>query len=232
MPYEKPASSRGTLCTSGSTSWNGRIEINIGIFGGTFDPPHIGHLILAAESHYQLKLDHLLWVLTPDPPHKLGQYITPLPHRLDMVMAAIGGDPIFELSRIDIDRPPPHFAVDTVRLVGEIYPQARRYYLMGGDSLHDLPNWVMPAEFLEACNYIGVMRRPGDRVDLTTLERRLPGVTAKTVFIEAPLLEIAASEIRQRVNNSEPYRYYVTAPVYDIIRERGLYKELTTREQT
>ncbi|MCX8025419.1 MAG: adenylyltransferase/cytidyltransferase family protein, partial [Thermanaerothrix sp.] len=89
----------------------------LGIFGGTFDPPHVGHLILASEAADQLHLDRVLWVLTPDPPHKRGQPITPLAIRLKLVMAAIQEDPLFELSRVEIDRPGPHYAVDTLRIL-------------------------------------------------------------------------------------------------------------------
>jgi len=138
----------------------------LGIFGGTFDPPHIGHLILAAEAHSQLSLDRVLWVLTFYPPHKTEQSISPLSDRLDMVLAAISDDPRFELSRVDIDRPAPHYAVDTVRLLKETCPQSELVYLMGGDSLKSLPYWYKPLEFVAGCHSLGVMRRPGDQINL------------------------------------------------------------------
>ncbi len=95
---------------------------SIGIFGGTFDPPHIGHLILAAEAQAQFSLNRLLWVLTLDPPHKQRQSITPIRHRLAMVKLALADAPEFELSTVDIDRPGPHFAVDTVRIIAAQNP--------------------------------------------------------------------------------------------------------------
>jgi nicotinate-nucleotide adenylyltransferase len=147
--------------------------LRIGIFGGTFDPPHLGHLILAAEASDQLGLDLLLFVLTPDPPHKQGQQISSMQDRLQMLQAAIAGNRAFSLSRVDIDRPPPYFAVDTVRLLAYDYPGADLIYLMGGDSLHDLPTWHTPQEFIEAVSGIGVMRRPGT-IDLSSLEPALP----------------------------------------------------------
>ena len=198
--------------------------MRIGIFGGTFDPPHIGHLILAAETRSQLNLDRLLWVLTPDPPHKQMQRITSLEQRLEMVMAAIRDDPQFELSRIEIDRPGPHYAVDTVRLLGELYPAAELVYLIGGDSLFDLPTWHRPREFIEECGQIGVMRRPGDAIDVDCLEAKLPGIRAKLAIITSPLLEISASEIRARISAGRPYRYYLPDPVYRIILTRSLYQ--------
>ena len=90
---------------------------SMGIFGGTFDPPHLGHLILAAEARAQLGLERLLWVLTPDPPHKQGQSITPLAERLEMVRLAIANDPQFELSSVELNRPGPQYAQDTVSLL-------------------------------------------------------------------------------------------------------------------
>ena len=201
--------------------------MRIGVLGGTFDPLHIGHLILGAEAHHQLGLDRLLWVLTPDPPHKIGRAIIPLAYRLKMLQAAIAGNPAFSLSRVEIDRPPPHFAVDTLRLLNAQFSEAALFYIMGGDSLHDLPDWHTPLEFLAECEGVGVMRRPGDRIDLTGLEARLPGITQKVRFIDAPLLEISASEIRTRIRQGRPYRYFLPPPVYRIIQELGLYVDYT-----
>jgi len=128
--------------------------MNFGIYGGTFDPPHIGHLILAAEAQAQLELERILWVLTP-PSHKPDRRITSTAIRLEMLLAAIAGNPVFELSRVDLDRHRRINAVDTVHLLRQTYPQAGLVYLMGGDSLRDLPTWVRPQEFLVACDAIG-----------------------------------------------------------------------------
>lgn len=196
----------------------------IGIFGGTFDPPHLGHLILAAEAHYRLELDRLLWVLTPHPPHKVGRQVTPLEDRLAMVEAAIAGDPAFELSRVDIDRPAPHYALDTLNLLREAHPGDALIYLLGGDSLRDLPTWHRPLALVRACDAIGVMRRPCDRVDLSGLEAMLPGLSAKVQFIDAPRLEISSREIRRRIREGEPFRYYLPVRVYETIQARGLYR--------
>jgi nicotinate-nucleotide adenylyltransferase len=196
----------------------------LGIFGGTFDPPHVGHQILAAEALHQLKLDKVLWVLTPDPPHKQQQPITQLSVRLQMVMAAIADEPAFEISRVEIDRPSPHYAVETVRLLQDQFPGERLVYLMGGDSLHDLPTWFAAPDFVGACHALGVMRRPGDQIDLSHLERQTPGITSKIQFIEAPLLEIAASQIRSRIRLGHPFRYYLPPTVYEIIQHTNLYR--------
>jgi len=202
-----------------------RSAARLGIFGGTFDPPHVGHLILAAEAYEQLRLDRLLWVLTPAPPHKHDQPLTPWQHRLEMVEAAIADRPEYELSRVDIDRPPPHYALDSVNLLRQQNPACELIYIIGGDSLRDLPTWHRPLELIAACDALGVMRRPGDKIHLETLERQLPGLTAKVRFIEAPLLDIASSEIRSRVVQQRPFRDYLPAAVYQIIQKRGLYRQ-------
>ncbi|NOY97895.1 MAG: nicotinate (nicotinamide) nucleotide adenylyltransferase [Chloroflexi bacterium] len=197
----------------------------IGIFGGTFDPPHLGHLILASEAQAQLELTRLLWVLTPLPPHKLDYLITPLAHRLKMLRLAIQGDPCFELSRVEIDRSGPHYSVDTVQLIRDEHPKAEIIYLMGGDSLHNLATWHHPADIVSACHEIGVMRRPGDSIDLTALEAALPGITSKIRFVDTPLLEISSREIRRRAAAGLPIRYYLPPDVYAYIQESRIYRQ-------
>jgi nicotinate-nucleotide adenylyltransferase len=196
----------------------------LGLFGGTFDPPHIGHLILSAEADSQLGLDRLLWVLTPDPPHKQGQPITPLEHRLVMVKLAISDNPRFELSTIEIDRSGPQYALDTIKITADRNPSADLVYIMGGDSLRDLPVWFRPTDFVASLKYIGVLRRPGDSIDLAGLEKNIPGISSKVRFLNAPLLDIAAHEIRQRIADGRPFRYYLPHSVYDYILEHNLYR--------
>lgn len=196
----------------------------LGVFGGTFDPPHLGHLILASEALAALDLTKVLWVLTLIPPHKLDQPISQLTDRLPMLKLAIEDEPRFELSTIDIDRPGPHYTLDTIRLLPDQYLGSDLILLLGGDSFHDLPSWHQPADLVAACAEIGVMRRPGDEVDLTQLERAIPGIQAKTRFVDAPLLEIASHEIRRRAMVGLPFRYYLPSLVYDYINEHKLYR--------
>jgi len=194
-----------------------------GIFGGTFDPPHIAHLILAEEAIAALRLDRLLWLLTPVPPHKPEQQITPVEYRLAMLQTAIDDHPRFELSRVDIDRPPPHYAADSMELIKERYPDDLLVYVMGGDSLRDLPSWYAPGRFVSACDTIAVVRRPGVEVDTDTVTAQLPGIEPRLRFVDAPLLEVSASKIRARVKDGRPFRYYLLPAVYELIQQRGLY---------
>ena len=196
----------------------------IGLFGGTFDPPHIGHLIISAEADAQLGLDRLFWVLTPDPPHKQGQPVTSLDHRLAMVKLAIANNSRFELSYVEINRPGPHYALDTVKIIAAQYPNSDLVYIIGGDSLRDLPSWHRPVELVATLKTVAVLRRPGDSIDLISLEKIIPGLSGKVKYIKAPLLDIAAHEIRQRIANNRPFRYYLPSAVYDYILENHLYR--------
>lgn len=198
--------------------------MRLGIFGGTFDPPHIGHQILAAEAYDQLNLDKVLWVLTPNPPHKNDQEITSLEARLKMVKASIAENERFELSRVEMDRQPPHYSVDTLSILAERYPSAELIYLVGSDSLIDLHTWHKPDEFVAACDGIGVMCRPGEELELRKLEEQTPGISAKLLFIDAPLLEISSTEIRSRIVKGLTYRYYLPEVVYRIIEDDRLYR--------
>jgi nicotinate-nucleotide adenylyltransferase len=195
----------------------------VGLFGGTFDPPHLGHTVLAAEALEQLHLSRLLWVLTPDPPHKPDRPITPVAHRLEMVLRALEPYPEFELSRLELDRPPPHYAVDTVLDATDLHPGSDLVYLIGGDSLRDLPTWHDPTGFVAACTQIGVMRRPGETADLAALEAALPGLTRKLAFVDAPLIEISSTEIRGRAAAGRPFRQYLLPSVYEYVVAHKLY---------
>jgi nicotinate-nucleotide adenylyltransferase len=196
----------------------------LGIFGGTFDPPHLGHLILAAEALSQLQLTRVLWVLTPLPPHKLERQITALHYRLEMLKCAIGSIPGFELSTIDIDRSGPYYSLDTINLLQAHYPTARLVLLIGGDLLRGLPTWIRSDELVNAAYAIGVMRRPGDEIDLAAMEKSLPGLMAKLCFFESPQLEISSSFIRQRIASAGHYQFYLPASVYDYIQKNQLYR--------
>ena len=196
----------------------------IGIFGGTFDPPHFGHLILAAEALNQLKLNKILWILAPHPPHKPENALTPLYHRIEMLKIAIQNTSGFEFSTIEIDRPGPHYSLDTIDLLQERQPNARFILLIGGDSLRDLPLWNRPQELVTAIHAFGVMRRPGDEFDLSQLDQNLPGLKNKVWFFETPQLEISSTTIRQRIKNGGHYRYFLPTGVYNYIQENRLYR--------
>lgn len=195
-----------------------------GIFGGTFDPPHIGHLILAEESIKQLHLDRVFWVLTPDPPHKKGRRITPAVLREQLVKASILRYPEFIYSDVDFHRTPPLYAVDTMKEFHRQYPGAYLAYIMGEDSLEDLPKWHTPMEFMAECSSIAVMQRVGREPDLDSLETILPGLKKKTVFLKTPVVEISSSELRLKISRNQAWKAYVDPSVVTIIQDACLYK--------
>jgi len=202
----------------------------IGLYGGTFDPPHVGHLILAGEALFQLGLTRLLWVPTPEPPHKTKHLITPLHHRLEMLRQAIlKAQPGFEISTLEIDRPGPHYTVETLEVLGTQFPAADLVLLIGGDSLRDLPTWHRPRDVVAACRFVGVMRRPGVSPDVAALEGILPGLGAKIRFVDAPQIDVSSSLIRKRVATGGHYRYYLTPEVYSYIEEQQLYRSPTSK---
>lgn len=196
----------------------------LGLFGGTFDPPHLAHLLLASEAAYQFNLSRVLWVLTPNPPHKDNDPITPLEHRFAMLHLTIADNPLFEFSSLELDRPGPHYSLDTLRLLAAREPNADIVLLIGGDSLHDLPTWRSPADLIAAVHQIGVMRRPDDSVDLAALEEQLPGISDKVRFVDTLSQDISSTEIRRRIAAGEPYRYYLLPSVYQYIVKHKLYQ--------
>jgi nicotinate-nucleotide adenylyltransferase len=197
---------------------------HIGLFGGTFDPPHVAHLVLASEARVQLGLDRVLWVLTPTPPHKLDQTITALEHRLAMVQLATANDDDFELSRVEIDRPGPHYTIDTIRLLKKQNPGADFSLIIGGDSLRDILSWRLPRDIVAECRSIGVIPRPGARVNVSELEGQIPGISSKVREVNVMQIDIASRELRKRIKDGQAYRYYFPKEVYDYIEEHQLYR--------
>ena len=195
----------------------------IGVFGGTFDPPHVAHLILADEARYQLDLSSILWVLTPNSPLKYDRDISPWEERYELLYAAVKDDPGFQISRVDIDRPAPHFTYETLRIINQEFPDQEIVFLMGGDSLRDILKWKKPQEIFAVCTEIGVMRRPGIEIDLDLVEGEIPDFQEKIVWVEAPLLDISGSAIRNRLRTGKPVRYLLPPAVHQIIKAKQYY---------
>lgn len=198
---------------------------HLGILGGTFDPPHYGHLTLAENARVQLGLDCVLFVPAGQPPHKPEHPVAPDHHRAAMVQAAIADNPAFALSRVDLDRPGPHYTVDMLALVQQGHPGAELVFLMGGDSLAQFLTWRDPAGIAHLA-HLAVMRRPGYEPDLETLERAVPGLRERLLWIDAPPLALSSSDLRRRIRQGLPIRYLVPPPVETYIREHHLYEAL------
>jgi len=201
------------------------VSEHVGLLGGTFDPVHYGHLILAEEARHALSLDQVLFVPAGEPPHKLGEPHTAPDHRFRMLELAIEDNPAFGISRVDLDRPGPHYSVDMVRLVQEEQgPNVELFFLMGLDSLMNILTWHEPAKLLEQCRLV-VADRPGFSVDLSDLTAHLPDFEEKLNFISMPLIEIAGVDLRRRVRDGRPIRYQVPEAVRYYIEERRLYRD-------
>jgi len=195
----------------------------VGLLGGTFDPIHLGHLIIAEEVRTRLGLDWMIFVPAGLPPHKLAQAVTQPHHRLEMVRLAIADNPHFALSRVDIDRLGPSYTVDTVRLFLDGWgAHTELYFLMGADSLIELPTWRQPDRLMRLCRIVAV-GRPGYRVNLAELDRLLPGAANLIHIMDMPTLDISSTDIRRRVQEGRTIRYLVPAPVERYIVEHRLY---------
>jgi len=196
--------------------------VNIGILGGTFDPIHIGHLVMAEEARIKLRLDEMLFIPAGQPWLKQDNDITPASYRVEMVRRAIATNPYFKLCTIEVEHAGPSYAVDTLRVLHE---QSGRgvdlFFIIGRDALADLPLWKEPNELIQLCHLV-LAPRSSSR-DLKTLEAAMPGLLDKVIQLDAPVIEVSSSLVRQRVASGLSIRYLVTAEVEDYIVEQKLY---------
>jgi len=201
----------------------------IGLLGGTFDPIHYGHLVIAEEVRYTLDLAELVFIPTGQPPHKPGRTITPAHHRLAMLQLAIASNPHFTISQVDLERPGPSYTVDTLSLLRQQWnTQTAFYFIIGGDSLEELLTWRDPAGVLAQLNYLVAVQRPGYEEPSgyrESLEARLPGIKQRLIMVRAPQLDISATDLRLRVAEGRPIKYQTPEVVEQYIEHYGLYKE-------
>lgn len=197
--------------------------MRVGVLGGTFDPIHYGHLVIAEEARVSLQLSLVIFVPAKNPPHKLAQPHSDAAHRLRMVELAIASNPSFQASDIELSRPGPSYTADTLALLKEqLGPEAELYFIMGMDSLAHILTWHRPARVL-ALAHLAVARRAGFGADMEALESALPGISARTHLLDAPEIGIASSDLRRRVQEGLPIRYQVPDSVEEYIRRHGLY---------
>jgi nicotinate-nucleotide adenylyltransferase len=187
--------------------------MKVGVFGGTFDPPHLGHLIAAQEVHLQLGLDELLLVPAAVPPHKRDRTLSPAPVRMEMLTAAVAGDTRFVVSDVEIRREGPSYTVDTLRELRSHRPDARLYLAMGADQVAELESWREPDAIAELAELVAFAREG----------QAVPSVPWPVTRVQVPTLEISSTEIRRRAAAGEPIIYWVPEPVEAIARRSGLY---------
>jgi nicotinate-nucleotide adenylyltransferase len=202
--------------------------MRLGLFGGTFDPIHLGHLILAEACREACRLDQVWFVVAGVPPHKIAGR-TDVKHRLEMVRIAIAGNSAFEVSEIEAHTPGPHYSYSTLEAVRAERPDDELFFLVGADSLVDLPQWRFPERVLAAASLV-VVNRPGidpetsadPAVALQSLLATVP--EAKSVFpVKVPLIGIASSDLRKRLAEGRSIRYLVSRGVEAYIEAQKLY---------
>jgi nicotinate-nucleotide adenylyltransferase len=196
----------------------------IGVLGGTFDPPHVGHLWLATLAADELALDRVLFMPAAQPPHKLDREVTPAADRVHMTRAAIASDHAFELCTVELDRPGPSFTVDSMVELQRLYPAASLVLLMAADSLAQVETWREPERLLALVEW-GVGPRPGsDPPDAAALRARFGEAADRIHLLNGPALDVSASTVRQRVAAGQAIRYLVPVAVEEVIADRGLYR--------
>ena len=197
----------------------------IGILGGTFDPPHVGHLWLATLAVDALGLDRVLFMPAAQPPHKPRHGVTRASDRLLMTRLAIAGDPAFELTMIEMERDGPSYTIDSVEELQRLYgDEATLYLLMAADSLAQIQTWREPDELLERIEWV-VGPRPGVPMpNRFALEARFGERASRIHLLSGPSLDVSSTQIRERVAAGHAIRYLVPRGVEDLITDRGLYR--------
>ncbi len=195
-----------------------------GIFGGTFDPIHVGHLIVAAQLRFALHLDSVLFVPAGRPPHKSGQEIADNEHRLAMLRLAIDDDPLLAISTLDFDRGGLSYTADTLALLhAAAAPESTLVFLMGQDSFRDFPSWDRPNRIAQLAE-IGVALRPGTEANLEAILTAVPAAKGRVRIVPVPLIGVSSRDIRRRIASAEPISYQVPPAVERYIVANGLYR--------
>ncbi|HET6478186.1 MAG TPA: nicotinate-nucleotide adenylyltransferase [Dehalococcoidales bacterium] len=198
--------------------------MNVGILGGTFDPVHSGHLILAEVAREQLNLNEVLFIPAGQPWLKVDRTITPAEHRLQMLRLALNDTPYFRISEMEIQRSGPTYTIDTINALKErLSDEDELFFILGQDNLMQLPQWHDAPELIKLC-YLVAAPRPGvKKPDLKALEAEIPGIRQRVMLMKEPLVDISATNIRERVARGLSVRHLVPEPVNRYIKEHRLY---------
>ena len=196
--------------------------MRIGVFGGTFDPIHMGHLIAAEDARAALELDKVLFIPAGQPWFKSYRQITEAHHRLEMVKLAVESNPPFDVTDIEIRRGGPSYTVDTLAELHEWHADAEFIVILGVDALREIDRWHQPRTLFELASVVG-MARPGASLDPSALNAAIPGASSRMRLLDSALIEISGTDIRGRVAAGQSIRYRVPAAVERYISENGLY---------
>ena len=199
--------------------------MRVGILGGTFDPPHVGHLAVAQDAWSRIPLDRVLFVPAAVPPHKVGAVSTPAELRLEMVRAAIAGDDRFQASDLELGRAGPSYTVDTLRELTNRQPGAELFLLLGADQFRELATWRDPAAISRLATLVLIPRGEGDGSAALAAARGALPPDARVTPLEATRIDVSSTEIRRRRAGGEPIRYLVPDDVLRVIEREGLYAD-------
>ena len=194
----------------------------VGILGGTFNPPHIGHLVCAQEAHAQLELDVVVFMPVHAPPHKELEEDPGAEHRVELCRLATAKDGRLAVSRLEVDRSGPSFTVDTLTELHESSPEDRLIFIVGGDMARSLPRWREPERVLELAELAAAERAGAGREEIAATLAELPGGD-RVRFFEMPRIDVSSSLVRERVAAGLPIRYLVPDDVANYIGAQGLY---------
>ena len=197
--------------------------VRLGVLGGTFDPVHIGHVLLAERAREQFELEQVLWVPAGDPWRKPSRVVTPAEHRVAMLELAIEGNAAFRLCSLEVERPGPSYTVETLAELHRQDPGGELFFLLGLDALEDLPNWHQPARLIELAT-LAVAPRGAQPPSPEELERLVPGLGRRVVWVEMPRVDVSGTELRRRASEGRSLRYLVPDAVEVYIRRHGLYR--------
>jgi nicotinate-nucleotide adenylyltransferase len=199
--------------------------MNVGVLGGTFDPIHVGHLIIAEEARVELGLSEVLFVPAGNPWLKVNRAITPAAMRVEMVRRAIGGNEHFRLCTLEVERSGRSYTVDTIASLKKQLGEQSFFFILGQDSFNDLPLWKDPARLVELCRLVVVPRVGLTLPELNSGPFAIPGLADRVTELSTPLIGVSSSEIRQRVARGLSVRYLVADGVAEYIAEQGLYRD-------
>jgi len=199
--------------------------MNIGVLGGTFDPVHSGHLLIAEKARLKLKLNLVIFVPAGQPYLKSSREITPAFHRVEMVKRAIADDANFELSTVEVDRNGPSYTVDTIEaLQRRLGSGTSMYFLIGWDSLEEIHEWHEPARLVKLCKLVAVTRPGLKKPDLKSMESFISGITNNVVWLDIDPIDISSSDIREKVARGISIHGLVPESVERYIKKNKLYR--------
>ncbi len=195
----------------------------IGVLGGTFDPPHLAHLNIALEALEQLNLNRVFWTITPEPPHKQSRVAASILDRATMLSLMIAPYPFFSLCTVDMERPGPYYAADTLKIIADENKGAELVYIIGSDLLSSFASWVRVKDLISTCNQIGGVTRLGRNEDIGETLTSIAEAATKFRKIKISPINLSSHDIRERIRSGGSIREMVAEPVFQYIQEHRLY---------